>query len=549
MGFFDRFRKNRNVDELPKEDNILSKEVIEEKTNENHSNEYVECERHLSIILQKLKDIGYHKIKIDEFYKKGLEEIKELKAKGQSDKEIIDWLDLSIYATQKNLMKSDKERLKRHLEYIDSDESMTAEEKEFEKKDIKKMFEHEHGLPVDFDKEVKEIINKLEAVGYQELRLKEFREECKKIIVDCKKNNDSEFDILSKLKYFCDTKCERYKEEEKRLANEITYLKNQQSATDEDIEDAKEDFRLRMGGDFNPQKIIDEFIKQLKEMGYSDSLLKKTEDGIVSKLQEWKSESNNSIKFKIVRYFSSKINAIKRDISLRENDIKSAKEIIGSKSSINYTSIYGRDIIDDRINSQIGIIKTKFKMKYGHDCIDELIKYIEQNLESYGVSKDSCKRMIEEIKKKRGNISAEDIERIQHHYSNENDKYISIFIENMEELSVFAQIYYGTNEDVTKKFIREFLSKIAYDRKNMCIEIDKKYLEFLNNNRNKSNLSSMFDDDKFASDFIKAEVSSMDKLNDQLFDVQNNSVFTTWLRKKEAENNIRDYNSKYGKKF
>jgi hypothetical protein len=41
----------------------------------------------------------------------------------------------------------------------------------------------------------------------------------------------------------------------------------------------------------------------------------------------------------------------------------------------------------------------------------------------------------------------------------------------------------------------------------------------------------------------------MDKLNAQIFDVQSNSVFTTWLRTKEAEKNIRDYNSKYGRKF
>ena len=73
----------------------------------------------------------------------------------------------------------------------------------------------------------------------------------------------------------------------------------------------------------------------------------------------------------------------------------------------------------------------------------------------------------------------------------------------------------------------------------MYNEIDKKYLDYLNSTREKSDLASLLDDKPYVSDMYRAQVEADDDLSNKLFDVDNGRAFTTWITTLSTSNSIR----------
>lgn len=208
MDMFGRLNKN---DMSPRDE-----ESTETSYNniQNTPESYTECEKHLNYIMSKLKTIGYYKNKIEEFYLNGIEQIKKQKISGAPDEKIIRWLDIFLYPTAINQMDSDIEKLRRDFANIDGDNSLTQQEKEMEIEEVKRMFDYKHGLSVDFEIEIKRILEKLKNAGYREIDIKEFKEEINGIINKGRENILSDYTILSDMKNFCTTKCCGIKQEE-----------------------------------------------------------------------------------------------------------------------------------------------------------------------------------------------------------------------------------------------------------------------------------------------------------------------------------------------
>ena len=444
------------------------------------------------------------------------------------------------------MMDSDIGRLNRDFEYIDEDNSLTQKEKKEAKEEAQRMFDYRHGLSVDFVSEINIILKKLEEVGYRELKLKEFNDEMQKIIAAERKNVVSDYNILSKLKFYCRKKCDELKELKDRLGREIEYIKqHEQSRADEYIKEAQTDYYLKIGGSFEPKDIIADYINQLRMEGYSENRLEFIKMEISSKVNSCKNESNSVLKNHIDRFFEKKIEEIRRDRERKDKKIEYIKNKADSVNYMDYTSIYGREVVDNRISSQIGIIENRFNRKYGHNCIDELLNNYKKYAESYGISEESFAKICKKIQDKIGELSINELEKELLIEIRENNSCISIFNNNLEDVRKFATAYYGNDVATEKDFIKDYLSLVADDKKRFCKEVDRRYLEHVKRHRGNDNLASLFEDDDYVTDMVKANIESIDKMQDQLFDTQNRMVFTSWLSAKKAEESVSTFASSF----
>ena len=450
MGIFNIFRK-KNIQEEQSNSSKNKFNFVDplSQKEETTLEDYTVCKSALNGILKKLEELGYYEEKIEEYRTKGIEIIEQKKKNKEPDEKIIDWLNFYIYGSAKNLMENDKQRLNRNLDYIESDERLSETEKKKQKLYEIKKFKYQHGLSIDLNKEIDAIIQGLINVGYYEQKVNEFREECKKIVEREKSNNESNLNILYKLEYFYDKKCSEYKELEKSLTKELEYVRSQPSHTQKDVSSVYESFNLKIGKPFDIEQIISENLERISIEGYGQSYLNQIKKEIHEKIEEWKIRKykNSSILYSIEDYFDNKM----KSISEEKERLRDEKQYIDnskfSKSSMLYTSIFGRKIINERAEQRKSIIENRFRMEHGIDCYDELIDNYRKYLRTYGYADNVFEKLIEKVPEKNGRVLIEELEKIVSIATKSNDELITLLSENKSGLTKFSNAYYGSIEE------------------------------------------------------------------------------------------------------
>lgn len=555
MGLFDRFKKKKNKSE---EESMVDSTVVEKREVIAEEKLVIRddsfCKKALEKMLAEIAELGFHELKIEEFRKKGLEYIEKYKKEGKDDDYIIKEVRFFIFVPAKDSMDNALRMLDYEMKYIDSLD-LSDDEKKERKDESLRLFDYKNGMPVDFNLEIEKGLNRLRDLGYYDAKIEEFRDQCLKIIESGREKKEvttslPDVDILYKINHFIERKSDEIKKYKDALEREIEYMKSNPDFSKKDISDAYESYNLKVGKPFDIEQRIKDYLSVLQKEGYGESKLRDIKSEMNYKIDKLKSQNtaNNIILYEISNYFDRKIQEIQDDKKLLADNIDFINSTKTNESSLIYGAIYGSDVIDERVQASIDIATNKFKIKYGNDCMNDLLNSYMRYFLSYGFSEKSYETYYQKVKDNSYRANHKDLDRAISRAVTTNDRCATLLYNHLDEIMMFANVYYGNDsDDNALRLIRDFLSVYGDERKAFCSDVDKKYLDYLNNNREKSNLSSYADNNPYTSDFVRKSLEMDDKLNDQLYDISNGSTFTEWLTLLNAQNSVHHF-SKFGRR-
>jgi len=405
-----------------------------------------------------------------------------------------------------------------------------------EKKWYKKQFEIKFGHSFDYKDEIKNKIDELKEAGYGDILLKRIGNEMFKQIDEIMNQAKTSDDINQKIFYtiedFFHNCLLRINDSKKELQRKIV--------VDEVNKDFyQRQFEIQFGHPFDSNVEIENKIKELKEAGYGDTLLKKYKQEVLELTNSRKGgflgKKSNLTKFNQINdFFNVKLKDITKDIEILKQNINRIMDIEENEKDKLFERLYGNNVLSERKRLLIDLYKNEFQIKFGNDILNDYIKNSMEYLKTFGFSEQTINEEFQKcLNSQDDNQSSKDLVRqIQSVISimqRENASLLLLLISNKESMDEFANIFFGNiSNDNGLLIIKDILSVYDESRKQLYASIDERVYSYKKDNMEKSNSAdiarSLYPDN----DFIIKSAELNDKETDSL-NLGSDKPFTEWL--------------------